>query len=188
MKTTLMTRMGAGAIGLAMLAGALPAFADTSTTTSTSTSATTTPQISMCAQTATAVHEDAIASSTAAYSAAVSAALSVRKADLVAAWGQATISARVNALVAAYAKYRKAVETARVNMQAARKTANTTFAASMKACGVTKADVTATTSVKVKSQDKEKHDDREGKEHGKGLGLGLILHGDMGLHLGKGKH
>lgn len=161
---TLSTRIGAGLIGLTFLATALPAFADTTAAAN----VIGTYNVA-CTQTAVATHEDANTSALNTYNASVSAALAVRKTDIVAAWAQTSFSARFDALKAAIVKYRTSVKTAHDNYKNARTSANTSFETSMKACGVTAADV----------HGNGKLTKKEGK-----IGLGLGLWGDFGLHLG----
>lgn len=182
MKTSTFARIGSGVVGLALLASTVPAFADTSTTT-----ATTTPGSYnvACVQTAVGVHEDAKIAATNTFNAAKGAAMVTFKADIIAAWGQTDFSLRFTALKAAFSKLRAVDAAARTAEKTALATSNTTFQASMKACGVTKADITgnATSTANTK---KNKDNDGDTDSHmGKGLDLGLHLGGSMGLHLGK---
>ena len=169
MKNTTFTKIGSGVIGLAFLASAVPAFADTSTTTATSTQGT---YNTTCVQSAVGVHEDVNTAALNTYNTAVSAALSVRKTELVAAWAQTNFTVRLEALKAAIMKYRAAVKTAAMNYKTARMNSALTFETSMKACGVTKADFVGQNNIEKK----------EGKT-GFNLGLGA----DFGLHFGKNK-
>lgn len=187
MKKALIARVGSGLIGLSLLATALPALADTSTTTATTTPGT---YNVACVQTAITVREDANASALATYNASVASALSIRKTELVAAWAQTGFTARFEALKAAMVKYHTAIKTAGVTYKNSRTTTQTTFQSSMKACGVTQADVTGTTTAKTHMK-KEKHEDnrdgdKDAKGHGK-MGFGLDFDGNFGLHFGKDK-
>lgn len=164
----ILTRLGAGVIGLSFLATAVPAFA---TTTATSTSGT---YNVACVQTAVGVHEDANISALNAYNTAVSSALVVRKNEMVSAWAQTSFTARMTALKSAITKYRASVKMARTAYKTAIATSNSTFTTSMKACGATKADIKGQSKV-------EKH------ERKTGLNLGLGLDGNFGFHFGKNK-
>lgn len=163
---SILTRLGAGVIGLSFLATAAPAFA---TTTATSTPGS---YNVACVQTAVGVHEDANISALNAYNTAVSTALVVRKNEMVGAWAQTNLSARISAIKAAVVKYRASVKTARTAYKTSSETSDTTFKTFMKTCGATKADI--------KSQTKAvKH---EGK-----TGLNLGLDGNFGFHFGQNK-
>ena len=173
-------RLGAGVIGLSFLATAVPAFADTSTSTASTTQGS---YNVACVQTAVGVHEDAKISAHNAYNSAVSAALVVRKNEMVSAWAQTSFTARMTALKAAVEKYRASIKVARTAYKNATATSNTTFTTSMKTCGATKADIKGQT----KAEKREvKHEEKEEKREGK-INLGLGLDGNFGFHFGQNK-
>jgi hypothetical protein len=143
MKTsTIGARAAAGLATVALMATAVPAFADTASTTASTTPST--YNVS-CTQAAVAAHEDAGIAALNTYNAAVAAALAVRKTDMVAAWAQLDFTARIAALKAAYEKYNASIKVARTNLQTARKNADTTFKTAMTACGVTAGDLNGRT-------------------------------------------
>lgn len=134
-----------------LLAMALPVFAQTYGTTG-STGTTVNPPApvtttavpvppkkkmldAVCMQNAVGKRDDAIMAAVDVYHDAVKAALTTRKAALIAAWGQTTSKDRRAALKAAWIAYASAIKQAVKDMRAAKQSAWNQFYSDRKLCG-----------------------------------------------------
>ena len=169
MTTSIKARFISGALGLAIAASAIPAFASNGDDDFTSLASTTASYNVSCVQTAVGVREDARIAAQNTYNTSLTTALTVRKNEMVAAWATSTVSARFDALKSAMTKYRATVKTAKQTYASAQSSANTTFITSMKNCGVTSSDLRGET--KREKKNSKKMDD----DFWKGLGLKLKL-------------
>lgn len=121
----------------ALLATALPALAQTTSTGSgNSTSTTGNPRFdAVCMQNAVDKRDGAIINAWDIYSAAVKSALSARRSALKAAWGLSTAKDRRMALSQAWKDFNSAMNQARKDLNSARKSAWKAFMADKRACG-----------------------------------------------------
>lgn len=144
------------------------ALADTSSTFKSN--ASTTPAQRTCMQTAVSVKSDAQIASLDTLFASLRTAYVTRKNATVAAWGTADGAARVQAIVAANTAFAGSLKTSWKSFRDSRNAAETTFKASVTACGIEK----------TQKESKNRDDKKEGKEnrgHGFGkfqLNLGLF--------------
>lgn len=88
-----------------------------------------------CVGTAVAAREDAADAAFTAFSSAVSAAMQVRKADLVAAYASANMKDLKHAVNGAWSKFRAARKSALAAFKTTRRDAWTAFGTARKACG-----------------------------------------------------
>jgi len=122
----------AAALGVFLLVGAAPAFAESTSTVSTSTPAINLP----CMQAAIQKRANAVTPAEDAFWTATRAAMQTRLSAVIAAWGITDQTARQTALKAANQAYRDALKPAREARQATVKSAGEQWKTDVAACGV----------------------------------------------------